>query len=108
MRKIEEQMAEIKLREGAARRKRTGLRVAVLSGLSCAACLCLIVALARVLPALGPGTGRGPTPGYYATAVFGSPMAGYVVIVTLAFALGVCVTLLCVALRRRKDGRDDK
>ena len=105
MRSIDEQLAEIKLWESTRRRKKSTGRVALLSGIAGGACLLLLIATVNILPTLKMQSG-GQGSVYYGTTVFGSPLAGFAVIVLLAFALGVCVTLLCVTLRRnRRDGK---
>lgn len=104
MRSVDEQMKEIQKRESALRDKHRSHRVALLSGLSCAACICLIVAAVTITPALG-GQSDASVPVYYGTVLLGSPVAGVAVIVLLSFALGVSVTLLCAALRRKKGGK---
>lgn len=73
-----------------------------------AACLCaaLIIALSLVIP-LAKGELAEPS-GSYASLIQNAPELGYVVIGVLAFALGVCFTLLCVHLAGKREGKQDK
>lgn len=107
MRNIEEQITEIQRRENAQRREKGARRIGLFTGLSCTACLCLIVAVAQVLPTLQIQM-SGQTSVYYGTAIMGNPVVGFTIIVLLAFALGVCLTLLCLTVRRRKNRRDGR
>ena len=97
MRSIDEQMKEIRSRAGAARRG------AALSAAS--VCLWLILAAAVSLLRTAPAAGMAGA--QYGSLVLASPFPGYVIVGVLAFALGICVALLCreVRSRKRKDDR---
>ena len=82
-----------------ARRKRLG-RLTV--GLSAALCLSAILAAALAMPGyMARQRGVSGYSGAAASVFASSPAAGYVLIGLLAFALGCCVTLLCICIRRR-------
>lgn len=107
MRSLDEQMREIQKREAGLRERRHGRRTALLSGLSCAVCICLIAVVAIQLPAMTQAAGNEP-PIYYGSALFGSPAAGLSLIILLSFALGVSVTLLCRALPKTGKKRKNR
>ena len=80
-------------------RRRRG-KIAVLA--CSAACLAVSFALALAMPSIaarlsGAEYGVGLT-----ASMFSGESLGYLVIGLLAFALGVCVTVLCVRLRRHE------
>ncbi len=68
-----------------------------------ALCLLLAAALGLVLPGMEGGAAL-PEEAAFGSIVLTSPGLSYIVIAILAFALGVCVTLLCI--QRRAQGRD--
>lgn len=77
----------------------------VLSGVSLAACLCILVVIGSVMPRLTAGFGEAPvshTSGV-ASLLAGSEALGYVMMAILAFLLGICVTLLLHVIHRRKQ-----
>lgn len=100
MRSFEEQMGEIRRREELQRRRNQRRCVLLYSALSCVCCLALIVAVANILPSLNLKTAA-QVPGYYGTVLASGTLGGFAVIVLLAFALGVCVTLLGLKLHKR-------
>lgn len=119
MRSNEERVAAVKRRSKYLEqesRKRRG-RIVRLS--SIAACFVLIIGLSLAMPGIVRNFSD-DAPGYSAmtASVFhGSGALGYIVIGLLAFALGVCVTVLCYQLKRmeqeqkaeetRRDDDDD-
>lgn len=108
MRTADERMAELHRRADMETGKRAEKHRRLTVYGAFAASLALIVSLALAMPALmrrlaeSEYTYVGP-----AASVFGNGGAvGFIVIGALAFALGVCVTVLCYRLRRR--ARQDK
>lgn len=107
MRSNEDRVSAVKRRveQLEAHRRHRRRRVAALS--SVAACLAIIVAAAFAMLGITERLAAGNYDGYSTTAsIFsGSTAAGYIMIGILAFALGVCVTILCFRLKafQKKD-----
>ena len=80
-------------------RRRRG-KIAVLA--CSAACLAVIVSLALAMPGITEGFSGAALGGGMAASIFSGQSLGYLVVGLLAFALGVCVTVLCVRLRRHE------
>ena len=103
MRGTDEQLRIVRSKAAKLRRRRDLLR----QGAAAALCLALITALGLALPRVG---GRLTVPGYgaFGSLVLATPALGYIVIGVLSFALGVCLTLLCIHRRRRWDETEDE
>ena len=87
------------------RRKKHKIQMTVLSGVSLAACLCILVVISSVMPRLTAGFGEAPvshTSGA-ASLLAGIETLGYVIVAIFAFLLGVCVTLLLHVIHRRQQ-----
>ena len=87
------------------RRKKHKIQMTVLSGVSLAACLCILVVIGSVMPRLTAGFGEAPvshTSGA-ASLLAGSEALGYVIMAIFAFLLGVSVTLLLHVIHRRQQ-----
>ena len=87
------------------RRKKHKIQMTVLSGVSLAACLCILVVIGSVMPRLTAGFGEAPvshTSGA-ASLLAGIETLGYVIVAIFAFLLGVCVTLLLHVIHRRQQ-----
>ena len=87
------------------RRKKRKIQMAVLGGVSLAACLCLLVAMGSAMPQIISGFGEAAvshTSGA-ASLLAGSETLGYVIVAIFAFLLGVCVTLLLHVIHRRQQ-----
>ena len=87
------------------RRKKHKIRMTVLSGVSLAACLCLLVLMGSAMPQIISGFGEAPvshTSGA-ASLLAGSETLGYVIVAIFAFLLWVCVTLLLHVIHRRQQ-----
>ena len=86
-------------------RKKHKIQMAVLSGVSLAACLCILVVIGSAMPQIISGFGEAPvshTSGA-ASLLAGSETLGYVIVAIFAFLLGVCVTLLLHVIHRRQQ-----
>jgi hypothetical protein len=105
MRTSEEKLTEIRRREKAIRAHRYHRSILLLSSASAAAVLFLVAALIRSVP--GTGTGDYEMSAGYASVFSDGSAAGAVLVVLVAFALGVCVTLLALKVHEhdRRDGR---
>lgn len=105
MRSCEERIAEIRRREDELRGKRARRITGGLSAASCVLCAALIFSVYNALPVWKPLISS-TAPVYYGAAISESPIAALAAVAVIAFALGVCVTLLCLTLRRRKGRKD--
>ena len=104
MRTTDERLAAAKRRARELKRQRRS-RVAALAG---AACLAVILGLALAMPSV---TARFSGADYYGgmtASLFSGGSLGYLLVGLLAFALGVCVTVLCVRLHERERGEDNE
>ena len=103
MRTTDERLAAAKRRaEDIKRQERRRSRIAAVSG--AAACLAAILGLALAIPSV---TARFSGADYYGgmtASLFSGESLGYLLVGLLAFALGVCVTVLCVRLHERERG----
>ena len=70
-------------------------------------CFALVLYLGFLLPG-GDGGAVLPEGATFGSLVLFSPKLSCFVIAILAFILGVCVTLLCVYRRERRDGTEDE
>ena len=104
MRSSDEQLSVI-LNKAQEKRKtmRKRKRVVREAGLT-ALCLCLIVAASFFMPQTEQSVMQ-ETQGAYGSLILSSTYVGYIVIGVLSFALGACLTLLCLHLRQ-SDGKD--
>ena len=107
MRSTDEQLREIMRRAEIVKEKRI-LRKRIYAGaIASFACVALLIAVCFYLPRLSviqaaPGLQQ------YGSLLLAAPYMGYVVVGVLAFALGICVTLLCVhwkALKQKERER---
>ena len=102
MRSTDEQLQEIMRRGEIVKEKRSirkGIRASAL--VSCV-CAVLLIAVCFYLPRLSV-TQETPDMKNYGSLLLAAPYMGYVVVGVLAFALGVCITLLCVHWKRLKE-----
>ncbi len=74
-------------------------------GLSAAACLLIVVGMGAAMPSIMAGLSQGDyaDTGMMASIFYEGGALGYVLIGLLAFALGVCLTVLCVLLHRESQ-----
>ena len=103
MRTTDERLAAAKRRAEEIKRQERSRRsrIAAVSG---AACLAVILGLALTMPSV---TARFSGADYYGgmtASLFSGESLGYLLVGLLAFALGVCVTVLCVRLHERERG----
>ena len=109
MRTTDERLAAAKRRAEEIKRQERSRRsrIAAVSG---AACLAVILGLALTMPSV---TARFSGADYYdgmTASLFTGESLGYLLVGLLAFALGVCVTVLCVRLheRERDEGSEEE
>ena len=103
MRNTDEQLREIALRAAGLKRERRSRRLIAAEALSVCVCAALLVAVSLLTPRVeGAAVSSGST-GHLGSLILTAPWLGYVIISVLAFLLGICVTLLCLHLRRRKE-----
>ena len=108
MRNTDEQLHEIMRRSEIVREKRAlRKRVLISAAASCVVTALLIAALVY-LPWLKVISKSVNAP-QYGSLLLSAPYMGYILIMLLAFALGICLTLLCVfcgrLVRKDRNGR---
>ena len=81
-------------------------RIAAVSG--AAACLAVILGLALAMPSVTERFSGADYVGGMTASLFSGGSLGYLLVGLLAFALGVCVTVLCVRLHERERCEDDE
>ena len=104
MRTTDERLAAARRRAKELERQRRS-RVAALAG---AACLVVILGLALAMPSVTARFSGADYGGGMTASLFSGGSLGYLLVGLLAFALGVCVTVLCVRLHERERGEDDE
>ena len=103
MLKNEERIAEVKRRIGEKERQQRLRHRRIVSAFCIAACLAVIVGVSFAMPGIIGQIEPGASSGFETAAtilVGGSSALGYIVVGLLAFALGVCVTVLCFRIRQ--------
>ncbi len=106
MRSTDGQLWEIMKRADHIKEKRSAQRIAASFALASCACMALLVVTFLYLPGLSE-TATAQANGHFGSLLLNASYMGYVVVGVLAFLLGVCVTMLCLHLRRlRKKERD--
>ena len=109
MRTTAERLAAAKRRARELERQRQRRRPGAEEPTGTAACLVVIVSLALVMPGITEGFSDTALGVGMAASVFSGRSLGYLVVGLLAFALGVCVTVLCVRLRgHERDTADEE
>lgn len=108
MRTTDERLRAAKRRaEELARQERR--RRGAIAVLACsAACLAVIFALALAMPSIMARLSAAEYGTGLTASMFSGGSLGYLVIGLLAFALGACVTVLCVRLRRHERDEEDE
>ena len=106
MRTTAERLAEAKRRARERERQRRRARGIFCAGT--AACLAIIVSLALAMPGITEGFSDTALGVGMAASIFSGRSLGYLVVSLLAFALGVCVTVLCVRLRGHEEDSADE
>ena len=102
MRSTDERLREIMRRAEPVMEKRRIRRRIFVDALTSCACLALLIAVSLSLPGL-PTAGADGAAREYGSLLLTGPYLGLVLVVLLAFALGVCVTLLCLRLKKLKE-----
>ena len=105
MRTTEERVSAARRRAKELARQRRS-RIAVFAG--AAACLALILSLALAMPSITARFSSTAYGGGMTASMFSGSSLGYLLVGLLAFALGVCVTVLCIRLRRYERDADDE
>ena len=102
MRDTDERLREILRKAGPVRERRKLRRQILADALASCVTLCLMIAVFRVLPRLNTADAAGGA-GHYGSLLIAPPGLGLVIIGLLSFALGVCVTLLCIHRKKLKE-----
>ena len=102
MRNTDDQLHEILRRAEIVTEKRSRRKSLLTDGAAACVCLVLLLAVAVYLPRLTPVQSEN-TVSRYGSLLLGASYVGYVIVGLLAFALGICVTLLCVHWKKLKE-----
>ena len=102
MRSTDDQLREIMRRSELVKEKRIIKKSILTDAIASCICLALLIAVAVYLPNLAP-TLNGNAETQYGSLLLAAPYIGYMIVGLLAFALGVCVTLLCVHWKKWKE-----
>ena len=108
MRTTAERLAEAKRRARDLERERQRRRARGILCAGAAACFVVIVSLALVMPGITERFSDAALGGGMAASFFRGRSLGFLVVGLLAFALGVCVTVLCVRLRGHEGDSADE
>jgi len=107
MRTADEKIAEIRRREEQIRRKKFRAHTIALSFVSAASAVLLVLFSAgmfmQISDHVGKIVGHYSMDTRYASVFSNDPAIGFVLTIIFAFALGVCVTLLSVKIRRHSE-----
>ena len=109
MRSTDEQLQEIMRRAEIVKEKRTIRKRLHAGALASCACVALLIAVCFCLPQLTAVSGSAGMQ-QFGSLLLAAPYTGYVVVGVLAFALGVCVSLLCIhwkALKQKERDRNE-
>lgn len=107
MRSTDEQLREIMRRAEIVKAKRVLRKRVRASAIASCMCVALLVAVCFYLPRLS-AIQAAPGMQQYGSLLLAAPYTGYIVVGVIAFALGICVTLLCThwkALKQKERER---
>ena len=102
MRSIDEQFREITRRADNLREKRILQRRVYVSSLAVTVCILLLITVCAFLPRINDIPQSNPY-GQYGSLLLPTAYVGYVLIGTVAFALGICSAILFVNIREMKQ-----
>lgn len=102
MRSTDDQLREIMRRAERVKEKRIIKKYILTDAAASCVCLALLIAVGVFFPPLSPAQ-AGKIETQYGSLLLAAPYIGYVIVGLLAFALGVCVTLLCVHWKKWKE-----
>lgn len=106
MRSTYEQFQEIMRRAETVKEKR-GIRRNLYAGTAASlVCVVLLVVVCACLPRLN-AVSQDLSVQRYGSLLLAAPYMGYVIIGVISFALGICVTLLCVQWKKLKQKEQD-
>ena len=111
MRSTDERVAAVENRVKELERQKKQRQSRTISLSAAAACLFIVIGMGAAMPGIMAGLSQGDytNTGMMASIFYEGGALSYVLIGLLAFALGVCLTVLCVLLRRRnqRDKEDE-
>jgi|GEM_PF-1130130 len=107
MRTLEEQAERIRVREQQLRRQRHRRITVVLSSFSVLCCIVLVISAARLFPYIEKKLAETPA-GSYGAVFAGDPAAGFIIVIIIAFLLGICVALLGMNFKKSRNRRDSE
>ena len=102
MRSKDDQFNEI-MRRAENVKKRCRLRKTLAADItSCAVCAALLIAAAALIPRLDISSAS-LSQSSYASLLLSPPYLSFIIIALLSFSLGICVTLLCLHLKKMRQ-----
>lgn len=110
MRSSSEQMSEIMRRAEVVKEKRVIRNKMYASAIATSICAVLLTAVAFYLPHLTTES-KDQVMQRYGSLLLGASYIGYVIVGILAFALGICATLLCIFwkdLKKKSQKQEEK
>ena len=102
MRSTDKQLAEIMTRSEIIKKERMQKKRLSMSAFASCACIVLLIMVALNLPDFTVASLTHAAQ-QYGSLLLAAPYMGYVMVGILAFALGICVTLLCVYWKKLKQ-----
>ena len=101
MRTNEERIAAMHKRAAELEKEKRQHRTAIIQAVSITACFAAVIALAVFMPGFSRAFVSEENQGSMSASIFsGSSLLGYIVIGTIAFLLGVSVTIFCFRLKK--------
>lgn len=107
MRSTTDQLQEIMKRADVVKEKRVVRKKIQASVLATCLCAALLIAVSIYLPNM-PLDASDKMREQYGSLLLGAPYMGYIIVGILAFALGICSTLLCIfwkELKKKEQAR---
>ena len=102
MRGTDEQLREIMRRAEGVKERRRRNKAILTDAVSSGVLFGLLIAVIAYLPKL-PALQTAGAETRYGSLLLAAPYIGYVIVGLLAFALGVCVTRLCLHLKKKEE-----
>ena len=102
MRSTDEQLQEIMRRSEIIKEKHTLRRSLLTDAAASGLCLALLIAVILYAPVFHAAQAQS-TSSQYGSLLLATPYIAYIIVAVLAFAAGICITLLCYHWKRLKE-----
>lgn len=105
----DERLVAVKKRAACIEKEKARHRRQSVIAASAALCLAILAGVSVWMPRAGyeAGQGMGPTSGLTGSIFAQNNWISYLILALLAFALGICFTILCFLLSRKHGSGDD-